>query len=192
MALNTVAVRAEIQLGNLNIVTPHVLSFNVKKERNKKSTFSASVKVLAVELTQLGGSNVVIYAGTDGNTSKIFTGDVLQTNPSPCWEDPKYVVLNISGSDITHRLENEKYTRLQEYSKSKWALITGVNRKATKGAQFKLVNHPVINTTDGNSTTDDQIANAYQAIDFEAAAKVPSTETNDHISIKFGAVSYTV
>jgi len=156
MSLNTVPIRAEIRLGNLVVKTPYILSFNVKKERNNKSTFQASLKVLSTDLNSLGNSSVVIKAGVEGNLNKIFTGDVLSSNPTPSWDDPKYVVLNVQGSDILHRLENEKFTRMQETQDSKWALITGINRKAPKGSQFKLVNHEVIMPTDGDHTTDAQ------------------------------------
>lgn len=188
MALNTVHIRATINFGGVVVVTPYILSFNVKKERNQKSTFSASVKILATDLVNLSDSNITINAGVEGSETRIFTGDVLQSNPSPCWEDPKYVILNISGSDILHRLENEKYTRLQEYSVSKWALITGVNRKAKKGSQFKLVNHPVVEPTDGDSTTDNEKYNSYNVIDLERSAKAPSNDANAPISMKFGKV----
>jgi len=156
MALNTVPIRAKISLGSLIIKTPDILSFNVKKERNNRSTFQASLKILATSLNSLGNSSIIIEAGIEGNLNKIFTGDVLSSNPTPSWDDPKYVVLNIQGADILHRLENEKYTRMQETQDSKWALITGINRKAPKGSQFKLVNHEVIMPTDGDHTTDAQ------------------------------------
>jgi hypothetical protein len=110
----------------------------------------------AQELKHLTDNKVVIYAGTKNHQNKIFTGYILNSTPSPCWDDPKYVVLNISGSDILYRLENERYTRRQTSASSRWAIITGVQRKAPKGSKFKLVKENVLLPTDGDISTDDQ------------------------------------
>ena len=191
MVLSTVAVRARIILGNLSVSTPFVLSFSVKKERNQKSTFNASLKIISSDLNNLGGSDVEIYAGTSDNMNKIFTGFILQSDPTPCWEDPKYVILNIIGADILYRLEQEKYTRLQESSKSKWALITGINRPAPKGSQFKLVNHELLKPTDGDHTTDDQKNNAFQKTDLENSASIAPSSGGRIIQLKLKTIEAT-
>jgi len=156
MAIQEQHIRATITLGTISVETPYVLSFSVNKVRNGKSTFSASLKVDARELKHLTDNKVVIYAGTKNHQNKIFTGYILNSTPSPCWDDPKYVVLNISGSDILYRLENERYTRRQTSASSRWAIITGVQRKAPKGSKFKLVKENVLLPTDGDIATDDQ------------------------------------
>jgi hypothetical protein len=117
-----------------------VLSFNVTKTRNSKSTFSASLKVKAEDLSSLDDNTVTISAGEKGSLIKIFTGFILSSRPSICFDDPNYTVLNISGSDILFRLEGEKYTRRQMDSRSRWAIIDSVIRQAEKGSQFALVN----------------------------------------------------
>ena len=188
MALETVPIRAKISFGNLTVETPFILSFNIKKERNNKSTFSASLKVLSTDLNNLGGSTVVISAGIVTNQHKIFTGYILQSNPSPCWEDPKYVILNISGADVLHRLEHEKYTRLQTSAKSKWAAITGVSRKAKKGSQFKLVNHEILNTTDGESVLDDANKDKVTTSVLDELGQPLNNDGGSITSIKFSAV----
>ena len=40
MSIKTIPIRATINLGGLIIKTPYILSFNVNKVRNSKSTFS--------------------------------------------------------------------------------------------------------------------------------------------------------
>ena len=44
MSIKSVPIRATIDFGGVSIVTPYILSFNVTKTRNSKSTFSASLK----------------------------------------------------------------------------------------------------------------------------------------------------
>jgi hypothetical protein len=156
MAINEQAIRATVKLGDITVETPYVLSFTVNKVRNGKSTFSASLKIDATALRHLNDNLIVIYAGLKRKQQKIFTGYVLNSTPSPCWDDPKYVVLNISGADVLFRLEHEHYTRRQTSASSRWAIITGVQRKAPKGSQFKLVKENVLLPTDGDIATDDQ------------------------------------
>jgi len=140
MSIKSVPIRATVTFGGLTVSTPYVLSFNVTKTRNSKSTFSASLKVKAEDLSSLTDNTVTISAGEKGSLIKIFTGFILSSRPSICFDDPNYTVLNISGSDILFRLEGEKYTRRQMDSRSRWAIIDSVIRQAEKGSQFALVN----------------------------------------------------
>jgi hypothetical protein len=66
------------------------------------------------------------------------------------------VVLNVSGSDVLYRLENERFTRRQTTSKTTWATITGLHRKGPKTGLFRLVNYNALIPTDGELSTDDQ------------------------------------
>lgn len=143
MSITSIPIRAIINFGGLHVVTPYILSFNVTKTRNTKSTFSASLKVRSEDLHSIDNNKIIIYAGEKGNEQKIFTGYVLSSRPSICFDDPKYTILNISGSDILYKLEGEKFTRRVVASKAKWAVIEDVVRKAEKGTQFQLVNMPV-------------------------------------------------
>jgi hypothetical protein len=156
MSIEKVPIRAEIRVGNIIVVTPYILSFNVNKARNTKSTFSASLKVKSSSLNNISDNNVVIKAGTYYSLNTIFTGYVLNSSPSPCWDDPNYVVLNVSGADVLYRLENERFTRRQTTSQTTWAAITGIQRKAPKTGLFKLVNYNALIPTDGDLATDDQ------------------------------------
>lgn len=149
-------IRAIIYIGGLVVKTPYILSFNVTKKRNTVSTFSASLKIHSNDLNNFVDSEVVIFAGEEGRLKRIFTGYILNTKPSPCWDDPNYVILNISGSDALYKLQGQKYTRRQITSKHKWAVITGVQRKAPKGNQFRLANTEVLIPTDGDIKTDFQ------------------------------------
>ena len=85
----------------------------------------------------------MIYAGERDKEFKIFTGYVLSTRPSICFDDPNYTILNVSGSDILYKLEGEKYTRRVIASKARWAVIEDVIRKSEKGSHFQLVNTPL-------------------------------------------------
>lgn len=143
MSIKSVKIRAKVTFGGVTVETPFILSFNVTKTRNSKSTFSASLKVLSDELNSINNNKVVIYAGEKGNQNKIFTGYILSSRPSICFDDPSYTVLNISGSDVLYRLEGEKYTRRQMDTKARWAIIDSVVRVAEKGGQFALVNEAV-------------------------------------------------
>ena len=156
MAIDTVPIRASIFFGSIEVKTPYILSFSVNKKRNSKSTFQASVKLHGDELEGITDNEIEIYAGEYGNEKKIFTGFILSATPSPVWDDPKYIVLNISGADILHRLDGQKFTRRQIGSENKWAVINGVAKKAQKPGMFRVVNHDVVLPTDGGFATEDQ------------------------------------
>ena len=156
MSIKKVPIRAEIMVGKIVVVTPYVLSFSVNKNRNSKSTFQASLKIPGYDLTNIQDNTITIRAGEKDKLQLIFTGYVLNSTPSPCWDDPTYIILNISGSDILHRLENERYTRRQITANNKWAVITGVQRVAPKSGHFRLVNYDVLIPTDGDIATQDQ------------------------------------
>lgn len=141
--IDTVKIRATITLGSITVQTPYILSFNVTRQRGSKSTFSASLKVRGSDLGNLSDSKVVIQAGTFSGEKTIFTGFVLSSKPSPCWDDPSFIILNISGSDVLYKLENKKFTRRQVDAASKWASIDSVTREAEVSGAFKLKNKPV-------------------------------------------------
>lgn len=143
MSITSIPIRAVITFGGLSVATPYILSFNVTKTRNSKSTFSASLKVLSSDLRSMTSNLLTISAGEEGNLHKIFTGYILSTRPSICFDDPNYTILNLAGSDILYKLEGEKYTRRVISSKSRWAVIEDVVRKAEKGSQFQLTNKPM-------------------------------------------------
>jgi len=138
MAIDMVKIRAKIKIGSLSIVTPYILSFNVNKTRGAVSTFSASLKVNESSINNnLSGDSVQISAGEGSPSNLIFTGMVKKATIAPCWDDPSYVLLNISGEDQLSYLRGKKYTRRCRATKSSWVNITGVTRKGLKSSKFK-------------------------------------------------------
>lgn len=155
--INAVAIRAIITLGEIEIKTPYILNFSVNKQRNEASTFSASLKISAESLsdTQHLSNLVTIRAGEMSREKLIFTGYCLQAEPTPCWDDPSFVILNVSGKDVLYRLDREKYTRRQVATKSKWALINSADASLyKKTAKFQLSAYEVITTTGGDFRND--------------------------------------
>ena len=189
MALSTAKIRADITIGSLTVSTPYILSFNVSKERNKKSTFTASLKIREDQLGRLIGDTVTISAGED-TPRLIFTGYILQSSPSPCWDDPKYIVLNISGADVLYMLENEQFTRLSSYSEDSWAVITGISRKAAKGTQFRLINSAVTMPTDGDNISDWEKNNILKSTPLSSNSSPVPNDGNTTVVINFSNLKY--
>lgn len=184
MTLNTVKIRARVTIGDFVVETPYILSFNVSKERNKKSTFTAALKIEEDDLNNLMGDVVTISAG-ENIPKLIFTGYILQSSPSPCWDDPKYVVLNISGADVLYMLDNERFTRLANYSEDSWAIITGINRKAAKGTQFRLINSPVTMPTDGDNISDWEKSNILKSTLLDSNAPPTPGDGSNSVALVF-------
>lgn len=139
MAIDVINIRAKIVFKeseyDLVIATPYIQSFSINKNRGATSTFSASIKVAAEYLSEISGE-IEIYAGTVDNIHIIFTGFIKRVVPSPVWDDPGYLMLNITGTDILYRLDNKRFTRRQEYSDSSWAQITDV-REGIRSSNLK-------------------------------------------------------
>ena len=141
MSIQQVPVRARITIGNtLDVETPYVLRFDVSKVRGQISTFSASLKVNSDKISSsITGDVIKIYAGTKAsyNSNIIFSGIVKSITISPCWDDPSYVFMNVSGEDILSVLRGKKYTRRSTASKAAWISIDGVARKGLRSSKFK-------------------------------------------------------
>jgi len=141
MGISQVKVRAKITIGtSLTVETPYVLRFDVNKVRGQISTFSASLKVHGDVITQsIAGDNIKIYAGTSSNyiSNIIFSGIVKSIQISPCWDDPQYVFMNVSGEDILSMLRGKKYTRRSTASTASWVSIDGITRKGLRSGKFK-------------------------------------------------------
>lgn len=153
MSIELVKIRAKIRIGNnFEVTTPYIQSFNVRKSRGQSSTFDASLKVRYEQIkdTNVGGQ-VVILAGSDGNLTKIYTGIMKKSTMSPCWDDPGYVLLNISGTDELSKLQGKKYTRRCRSTKSSWVAINGVTRPGLRDGKFDAV-HQVITTDPGEAS----------------------------------------
>jgi len=147
--LERVRVRATITGGGLSASTPYVLSFTVKKTRGQPSTFNCSIKVPHTS-GRISGE-VKIYAGSDGAGNLIMTGIITKATVSPCFDDPSYVIVNMSGYDVLKTLEYKKYTRRQSATKAAWCAITGVSRKHLKSGKFKYMKiAPTLKINDGS------------------------------------------
>ncbi len=138
MAIDQVRVRARISVGSINVSTPYILSFNVNKARGQVGTFSAKLKVKgSVLASQIIASAVKIEAGEDGPNNTIFTGIVKHVSISPCWDDPTYVNMDISGEDWLSLLQGKKYTRRVTADTASWVSIDGVARRGVRSGKFK-------------------------------------------------------
>lgn len=150
MAIENIKIRARIQGSGVDVSTPYIMSFSVNRQRGQISTFSAQVKVNKTTIIQTGG-NIKIYAGTDTEMPLIFTGITKKATMTPCWDDPSFVILNLSGVDILHKLENKKFTRRQIVQESSFCCIEGVSRRGLKSDKFKFSSEPIVlPTTDGD------------------------------------------
>jgi hypothetical protein len=155
MAIEIVKVRAKVKIGNLTVGPnpPYVQSFSVTRNRNSPATCSASVKVRTSDGSgsSLTGGNLEIYAGGGGSASdKIFTGLVQTARISPCFDDPSYVILSVTGSDALSLLEGKKYTRRCRGSLSSWVSIEGVSRSGLKSGKFAVRQLDEFDVYDGN------------------------------------------
>lgn len=192
MSITSVKIRATISFGGISVSTPYILSFNVTKTRNSKSTFSASLKISSELLGGMNGNEVTIRAGSGGgSTPLIFTGYILSTRPSICFDDPNYTILNISGADILYKLEGQKYTRRQTSSKIKWASIESVTRRAVKGGKFQLVQAPVQLIEEDNISSEETKNKNKTGSDLVSLGQntIPGNEKS--IIFAFGPVTFT-
>lgn len=145
MAIEMIKIRAEVNVGRLSVATPYVQSFNVRKQRGQVSTFDASLKVSHDDISgAITGGNVVIKAGEGSASEIIFTGMCKSAKISPCYDDPKYVILSISGADQMSLLQGKQYTRRCRATSAAWVAITGVIREGLKSSKFAYTNEPMI------------------------------------------------
>ena len=136
MSISQVPVRAVVNVGGSSISTPYVLSFNVHRRRGSPASFDASVKVSgSIGGGGLAGGGISISAGS-GSVSTIFTGIVKGAKITPCWDDPSYVIVTLTGEDALSIIKGKKYTRRCIGTKSSFCLITGVVRPGLKSGKF--------------------------------------------------------
>jgi hypothetical protein len=139
MGISQVKVRARITIGNsIDVETPFILKFDVNKIRGQISTFSASLKVHENDISSsIAGDHIKIYAGAGSANNVVFSGIVKSIQITPCWDDPQYVYMNVSGEDILSILRGKKYTRRSTATTSSWISIEGVTRKGLRSGKFK-------------------------------------------------------
>jgi hypothetical protein len=138
MGIRQVKVRASINIGNIDVVTPYILSFSVNKARGQISTFSAKLKVEGSVVASTAIKEYVkIKAGVGGASNTIFSGIIIQVSISPCWDDPNFVIMDVSGADCIHLLQGKKYTRRVTADTASWVSIDGVARRGVRGGKFR-------------------------------------------------------
>jgi hypothetical protein len=145
--IQRVKVRAKINFGSLSVETPYILSFSVRKSRGQISTFDATLKI-DDSTGNLVGDEIEIYAGEGSPSKKIFTGIIKRAQLSPCFDDPKYSFLSLSGEDVLSMLRQRKYSRRVKATKACWASINSVTRPGHKSGKFKYVKEELLFTTD--------------------------------------------
>ncbi len=151
MTITMVKVRAKVTIGSLIVQTPFIRSFGVNKSRGQVSNFNAVLKVPNTDIiSNITGSSIVIEAGENTPSNKIFTGMVKQAKISPCWDDPYYVDLSISGADRLSHLQGKKFSRRCRSSKASWVSINSVVRRGLKSGKFKYIEDPIIEITPDN------------------------------------------
>jgi len=135
--ITRVKVRAKVGIGDLTVATPYVKSFNVNQARGQISTFDVSLMVSHDDIKDtITGDSVVIEAGEEGKLKKIFQGIARKAKIAPCWEDPKYVILSVSGEDILSQLRGKKFSRRCRSQLSCWTTIDDVVRDGLKSDKF--------------------------------------------------------
>jgi len=160
MSIEKVKIRARIEVGRFEVETPYILSFNVNRTRGQVSTFDARVKIGAQEVADMTGGPIKIYAGVDYPRNLIFTGIVKKATISPCFDDPHFVLVNMSGADALSLLQNKKYTRRCRGTETAWATIDGVSRRGLKSGKFKYRHQPVLLVTDSELKDNTQLTTA--------------------------------
>ena len=167
MAITQVKCRAEVNVGGITVRTPYVQSFNVRRQRGQVSTFDASLKVPAGTAGGLAGGDVVIRAGEGSASNTVFTGICRSAKVSPCFDDPHYVILSISGADKLSLLQGKKFTRRCRSTASAWASITSIVRGGLKSGKFAYNTESSFKIDDGHVHREDPSTGTrtYNAVD---------------------------
>ena len=138
MAIDMVKIRGRITIGSLTVQTPYILSFNVNITRGNVSTFSASLKIPYQDVRgNITGDSIVIRAGENSASHTIFSGVVKKATISPVFDDPSFVLLNISGDDILSKLAGKKYTRRCRSTNTSWVTLDSIVRKGLRSGKFR-------------------------------------------------------
>jgi len=137
--IDCIKIRAEIKIGEVSIVTPYIMSFNVTRARRQDggappcAQFTATIKISAGTSFDGIGSKVEIIAGREGKERKIFTGYVHKITINPCREDASFIIISLSGRDVLYRLEGQKFTRRVKANQlARFGAITAVIQENEK------------------------------------------------------------
>jgi len=188
MSITMVKIRAKVTVGRLTVVTPFITRFTVNKNRGQVSTFSASLKIPAGSIAgSISGDNVEIMAGKN-SAKTIFSGIVQQANISPVFEDPTYVLLNISGSDILSTLRGKKYSRRSTATESSWVSIDSVVRQGFRSGKFaaRLVDGEKVDTTETSTGGIDTVSLLPES-DVQGNTRTGKGEIRNPLAVKITA-----
>lgn len=184
MSIEMVKCRATVSIGGVSVSTPYVQSFNVRKQRGQVSTFDASLKVNGASIGgSLTGGSVVISAGTAGSEKTIFTGICRQAKASPCFDDPAYVILSISGADALSLLHGKKYTRRCRETLAAWVGITGVVREGLRSGKFAYTNEPTIFTNGGKQLKESKVTGHVGTGEMPTTKRTPTDSEKQAVPI---------
>lgn len=192
MSIEMVKCRATVSIGGVSVSTPYVQSFNVRKQRGQVSTFDASLKVNGASIGgSLTGGSVIISAGTAGGQKIIFTGICRQAKASPCFDDPAYVILSISGADALSLLHGKKYTRRCRETLAAWVGITGVVREGLRSGKFAYTNEPTIFTNGGKQLKEAKVTGHVGTGGFPTSTGPPKVSEKQAVPIAVQVLNNT-
>jgi hypothetical protein len=86
--------------------------------------------------------------------SKIFTGIVRAAKITPCWDDPSYVNVTLSGDDTLSLLNGKKYSRRCRGTKATFCIITDVTRSGLKSGKFATLTGESFELEPGKTNTE--------------------------------------
>lgn len=176
MSIKGVPVRATITISNYIVVrTPFILSFNVSRQRGAPATFDASIKISHDELRgAVAGGSIIIEAGTKGSEKRIFTGMIKKATINPCFDDPYFVRMDISGGDTLSMLEGKRYTRRCRATKGSYATIQSVTREGLKSKRFAYSDaNNGFDITPGELEAENKVTNTTQGADIKNIGAPP-------------------
>lgn len=189
-SLTMVPVRCRVEVGGIIAGTPdggtvnHVLSFNVDKVRGQPGSCNISLRVRRGEarLASTTGGVIVISAGTKGAMNRIFYGFIKTITISPCREYPNFVIMNITGLDILHKLDGKKYTRRCRYAHGTWVSITGVVREGLRsGKLLYLPNEPYLTFDGGQLNRQNSLVSSRAMYSLPSSFEKMSTNSFDTV-----------
>ena len=180
-----VRIRARIKVGtSFTCETPYIQRFSVNKSRGQAATFDASLKVSNRDvLGNISGDSVTVEAGVYGNMPTIFTGFIKKVTVNPCYDDPSYVILSISGVDPMGFLDGKKYTRRCRATRGTYVTIDGVQRKGLKSGKFGYNKKSNIEITSGDIDTKSQLTQT-RDITAPKTKKAPSDDKQQGAVVK--------
>jgi len=181
-----VKIRARVKVGTtFTCETPYIQRFSVNKTRGQAATFDASLKVANRDvLGNISGDSITIEAGVQGSSlPTIFTGFIKKVSVNPCYDDPSYVILSISGVDPIGYLDGKKYTRRCRATRGMYVTIDGVQRKGLKSGKFGYNKKSNIEITSGDIDKKSQLTET-RDITAPNTKKAPSDDSKEGAKVK--------